>query len=665
MKTVRLHRLTLERFMGVNAFELDLGGADATVRGTNGVGKTTLATAFSWLLTGKDSRGQADFEVKTLDPASGEALHNLEHAVEAVLDVDGELVTLRRAYAEVWTKKRGAAREEFTGHETRFWIDGVPCGTKREFDDRVDELLPAAAWRELTNPDAWHAQHWQKRRQDLIDICGDVSDADVIAAHPELADLPGILGKRTPDEHKKVVEARRREINAELKQLPARVDEVARQLEELPADDAAALEALLAAARSERDEAAAELARVKAGGGDAAAERRRLAEVETALTDLDLKGQREHARKLAEAEHARDAAQRELEDAQHRHDRLLAQAEEHDRDAAALEPKLQALRDEWTRLKARTFEAVHVEDACPACGQALPPERVEAAHARALEEFNARKARDLEANKQAGAALAQRQKALRAEAALARTRAESQANGIAQLQGKVANLQAKVDAARAAPVADAAATPEYARLAAERDELKARIQGLAQADPAAIAAVQERLVAADAEVARLQRQVALLAERERAEARRAELLERETTLAQEFEDLERQLHLIESFVRAKSALLTTRINSRFAMTEFRLFEEQINGGLADACVALVRGVPYGAGLNRAARINSGLDVITVLQEHHGVHLPVFVDECESVVELLAMPTQVVRLVVDERHAELTVELAGERELISA
>src|SRR5690606_9786797 len=126
------------------------------------------------------------------------------------------------------TKKRGSAREEFTGHETKFWIDGVPMGTKKEFDERVAELLLTGAWRELTNPDAWHSQHWQKRRADLIEVCGGVSDDDVIAAHGDLADLPGILGKRSPEEHRKVVEARRREINAELKQLPARVDEVQR-----------------------------------------------------------------------------------------------------------------------------------------------------------------------------------------------------------------------------------------------------------------------------------------------------------------------------------------------------------------------------------------------------------------------------------------------------
>lgn len=111
-------------------------------------------------------------------------------------------------------------------------------------------------------------------------------------------------------------------------------------------------------------------------------------------------------------------------------------------------------------------------------------------------------------------------------------------------------------------------------------------------------------------------------------------------------------------------MLTDRINSRFQITRFRLFEDQINGGLTDACTALVGNVPYAAGLNRAARINSGLDIIAVLQEHHGVAVPVLVDECESVVELLPIPTQVIRLVVDDHHDELHVELEKELEAVA-
>jgi len=116
------------------------------------------------------------------------------------------------------------------------------------------------------------------------------------------------------------------------------------------------------------------------------------------------------------------------------------------------------------------------------------------------------------------------------------------------------------------------------------------------------------------------------------------------------------LHLLDSFTRAKAAMLTDRINSCFTITKFRLHEEQINGGLADTCIATVNGVPYGTGLNRAARINSGLDVLRALQEHHQFWPCVWADEAESVVETLPLDCQVIKLVVDERHPTLDVQL---------
>lgn len=662
MKRVELLTLELTNFMGVRSFRLELDGANATVRATNGAGKTTLATAFSWLLTGKDSRGQADFQIKTLQP-TGEPLHNLEHTVEATLRVDGEEVTLRRAFKEIWAQKRGSVRDEFTGHETLFWLDGVPCGTKREFDDRVAELVPAAAWRELTNPDAWHAQHWQKRRSDLIDICGDVTNDDVIGAHPDLADLPGILGRRTVDEHRRVIDAKLKDINMELKLLPARIDEVRRGMPVAPDFTRRQLESAVATQRADRQKATELLAAARGGAVDVSAERKRLREVEDALTALD----REALRLVSEAQDAAQgkvlAARRAIEDADHRHARLLEQTEELDADVARIDVQLVALRGEWKAVASQALE-VHVEGVCPACQQDLPADQVEAAHRQATEELNAKKAKRLALLKERGEELSKRRDAKAAEVALNRSKAEGMERGRAAL---VAALEAaeKATSSTAKPMKDPTQGPEYAKLAAERDELTARIEQLTVGDETEIARLTAEAERLDGLIESSEKDLAAIDQRTAGEKRISELQAQEKALAAEYEDQVRQVDLLERFVRAKSRMLTDRINSHFAITEFRLFEEQINGGLQDACTALVDGVPYGAGLNRAARINSGLDVINALQKHHGVAVPVMVDEGESVVTLLPLNTQVVRLVVDERHVDLHIELDTKKEQVAA
>jgi hypothetical protein len=88
---------------------------------------------------------------------------------------------------------------------------------------------------------------------------------------------------------------------------------------------------------------------------------------------------------------------------------------------------------------------------------------------------------------------------------------------------------------------------------------------------------------------------------------------------------------------------------------WKLFDVQINGGIADCCEATVDGVPF-ADLNHGARINAGIDVINALSRHYGRTVPVFVDNAEAVTALEPSESQVIRLVVSAGHEKLTVEV---------
>ena len=207
MKNVTLKRLVLENFKGCGNFSMEPAGKNVSVFGDNGTFKTTTFDAFCWLLFGKDSLGQSNFDIKTLE-SSGEALHRLEHSVEAVFDFDGEELSLRKVYSEKWTKKRGSAGQEFTGHSVDHWVDGVPS-KKKEFDAAVSLICDEELFRLLTSPRFFNeGLHWQKRREILLSVCGDVSDQDVFASDPKLADLPAILGKHSLEDFRKIIKAR-------------------------------------------------------------------------------------------------------------------------------------------------------------------------------------------------------------------------------------------------------------------------------------------------------------------------------------------------------------------------------------------------------------------------------------------------------------------------
>jgi hypothetical protein len=148
--------------------------------------------------------------------------------------------------------------------------------------------------------------------------------------------------------------------------------------------------------------------------------------------------------------------------------------------------------------------------------------------------------------------------------------------------------------------------------------------------------------------------------REQGEKRIEELKAEEKKLSKEFEELERQLFLIESFTKRKVSLLNERINSRFKIVRFKLFNELMNGGIEDCCEITVSGVPYGGGLNSAARMQAGCEIISVLQEHYHIAPVMWIDNRESVTEIPPMNCQVVSLYVSPEDKALRVEKSQDR-----
>ena len=146
---MKIMRLTLTNFKGVKDFTLNAQGEDITAKGDNGAGKTTLFDAFTWLLFDKDSQNKAKFDIKTLDK-NNNALHGLDHEVEAVLEIDGKQITLKKSFREKWQKKRGSAEQQFTGHTTDFYIDDVPVKQK-DYLARIAKIADESIFKLLTN----------------------------------------------------------------------------------------------------------------------------------------------------------------------------------------------------------------------------------------------------------------------------------------------------------------------------------------------------------------------------------------------------------------------------------------------------------------------------------------------------------------------------------
>src|SRR5699024_9991293 len=129
----------------------------------------------------------------------------------------------------------------------------------------------------------------------------------------------------------------------------------------------------------------------------------------------------------------------------------------------------------------------------------------------------------------------------------------------------------------------------------------------------------------------------------------------EENLAKSLEEQEHLLYLTEEFTRKKVELITDKVNEKFEHARFKLFEEQINGGINETCVVIGKNGESFENINNAQRINISLDIINTLSKHYGVQAPIFVDNAEAVTKLIDIESQIISLVVSEQDKQLRIE----------
>jgi DNA repair exonuclease SbcCD ATPase subunit len=653
MKEMRLLKLTLRNFQGIRNFTLETHGGNVTVYGANGTGKTTLFNAFLWLLFGKDSHNRTDLEIKELDSTGHVRQHKLEYEVEGVLSFEGRSRTFRRVLKEKWTKKRGSVTESFEGHTTAYYVDGVPV-SNTEYDAEVASLIPEDLFKLLTSP-TYFNEHvkWQDKRKLLVEVCGDVTDAEVIHSNRELAPLEKILRERDIEKHKSVIVERMKRINQEIKDIPVRISEAERSMPDLPEES----ERIYRASIGERQDIVTakqeELARVRAGGQTAELQKR-IAEIDNEQFQIKSDLQTKALEKVAIQSEAVNALQREVDSLKREMENKLCIIEKNERLIEEGEKERAALRLEFAQVNDQPFVIEHSEESCPACGQSLPEEQIKAAHDKAEANFNRQKAERLELIKKRGHA---------AKAECERLAAENErlSAEFARLKTELANTENELKSAEEAlellrgEIKDPAHDERYIKLQEERTSLAKQIDALQADQSEAIANIKQEIASLQAEIAGFQVELAKFDQVKRQQQRIAELEAEEKRLASEYERLQHELFLTEEFARTKVNLLQDRIDSKFKLARFRLFEEQVNGGLKECCETMYNGVPYSKGLNNAARINVGLDIINTLAEHYGFTAPIIVDNAESVTQIIETRGQLISLVVSEEDKQLRVE----------
>lgn len=641
---MKLTKLELLNFKGIKSFAINING-NVVIRGDNATGKTTVFDSVCWLLFGKDSLDRADFEIKTLD--GGEPIHKVNHEVTGTFTLDeGGTVELKRVYREKYSSPRGG-EVTMTGHTTDYFVDGVPKKEK-EYKEIVNSLVDENIFKLITNPLYFNETYsWQNRRKLLLEMCGDISDEDVIASHDDLKALTDILSGHSVDDHRKVVASKKATINKELDMLPVRIDEALRGKPEVTADPEVLrinIDTLNAdIEKLENDKALLQ------NGHSIVDKRAELKNVQRKIMARETELQIEYKKQSALKSNEYDSVVAEIHNMTSKLKDVRRRRIDANKEIDYLQNAVNELSLEFEAINKEAF-TIDIDTNCPTCGQPLPEDQIKSSRDKAELNFNKQKSKRLEEiNNMIGLknnAIANIKEKLQELDAESKNTA-----GIDAKERRKADLINEIELLKPPVLED---DEVYSDLKAEELMLQMAIDEDNSDHSEKIAELEIKISANKTERMKLEQELNKFAEIKRIDIRVSELEAKQAELSEEKMKLDEASYLMDEFVKAKVNMLEESINARFKLARFKMFNVMLNGNVEECCETTYKGVPYRS-MNNAARINVGLDIINALTSYFKVNAPVFIDNAEAVTDFIPVNSQTIKLIVDESEPQLVVK----------
>lgn len=657
----------IQNFKGCKDRTIEFG--DKTrISGANATGKTTIFDAFTWLLFGKDSLGSSDFDIRPLD-ADGKMVDNIEISVAAKISVDCDEYDLKKVQKQKWVKKRGTNTREFQGNVNEFEINGYPKSQK-EFKEFISEIVDEDVFNLITNPNAFNALAWKKQREILMKFVGSFSDVDIAEGFGEkyIKLIPELKIASTDDILKKYAKAKNT-LNKDMVEIPARIDEISKQL---VIADVGALEIEKSAKEVALQKVEDELSGGNSQLEDINSKRQDIMNLKFRISEI----QNEENQKLFDKSKALRDDLVAKEDTLRSIKREIADTNSeihsvHSKYEWSVK-EVKRLQEEWKAEKAKTFpEMVPMEpipesaSVCPTCGQDLPEDVIqknienyekkkqayEDKYMNDLIQFKERKRNKISEIETAGTeAATDRDKYKSREEELRKSMAELDSK-LAEAQKAYDSVQEELD--RYPKTADISENTDYKATVEKISVLEKEIESMSS-DTSGRTELEAKKAVLKDEIAEIAGKI-LAADNSKVKERIAELEAEQKEVGQKIAEQEQMIDLVEDFIRGKMNRISAKVNEMFKIVSFKLFSEQINGGLKETCECTVNGVPLSS-LNNGHRIIAGLDIIQSLSNLYEVSCPVFIDNSEAVneVNFPEMNAQMIHLAVT-KDKELKIE----------
>ncbi|ELD8102805.1 AAA family ATPase [Staphylococcus pseudintermedius] len=648
---LRLNKLIIENFAGIKDQTFEFIGDNSKIYGSNGAGKTTTATALQWLLFDKGLDGST----KSFNPVpvdiSNHEVYELIPTVEAEFTIDNNTLVLRKESRPKYTTNLKTNRKEYSRSRTkRQFINEEPVKIS-DYKSRIKDLIDEDVFKLITNPAAFNNLDWKKRREILFEIADPIDDEDIIKSNDELSNLTDLLREHDIETKKKIVSDKIKQINKEIQDIPTRINQESKGLQEVePLNDSE-----LKQIESEIESLKQQKIEVK-NGSKSIELKNKLAELEGELSRLKSNHNFEIDNKIHVLTNEFNTEQSTVLNYTSKIRVHKQEIEHEEKRRKALLSDYKMIETNFKELQDKQFEYT-ATNLCATCGQKLPADQIESVKQKAIEKFNKEKSADLEVLANKKDEMLNEGKKIKPVIEKIQSEIDKYQKYVEDASKKSEKIKKQIDKFKEKQT-DVTETEAYRAIVSEIEEIKQEQQNIQESISSTVLMIDEQINDLYVKKSKFDERLMIIESNKRSEQRIKDLRAKEDNLLDEKEECAHQLYQLNLFTTTKINMLTDNINEKIDMAEFKLFNQLVNGELEETCITLVEGVEYGGGLNNAARINVGLDIINTLCRHYNVTAPIFIDNAESVTDIIKTDAQQIQLIVSE-NSELLVVNTGE------
>ena len=651
---MQIKSIQLEDFKGAKERNYSLGKY-TRISGMNRLGKTTVATAYYWMMMDRD------YDLHSNPNIRPDNVEECIPKVTAVLDFNGKEVTISKQQKRKVSKPDSKGVSKVTLTNT-YLVNEVPK-TERDFKAYLEDLgITFDKFLVCSHPDAFMGQKKDDMRKLLFLMASEKSDYDIAVMSDETADVAKLLSDYKYEEIEAMQKASKKKASEQVEAIPNQII----GLEKAKVDVDTAEHEL---AKTDLERRIAEIDEKIANSGNTVSDlMSKEMQLQMNMSVIMQNMNKELSDKRRELENDKYEVRQQLANATGRINELERQIATNKTAIETAEKKRSELGTEYKAAAERVFDEskwVFDENStiCSLCGQTLPEDKIaeikadfESRKEKAKDDFMVQKNSDMEEIKAQGFKqkgiiedLTAKNTSLLEDISNLKTQEQTALEKQSELSKQLEELPAEADYSQ---------NEEYVKLKSKHDEVKAKIESMKSSTDVADTFKQERKVLVD-ELEAVKAEIAKAFNNVHIDEQIAELQEKQRDYEQVKADAEKILYQLSLVSRKKNELLVEEINNHFGVVKWLLFDYQKNGEYKEVCIPTVNGKRFGESTNTGREIEAKLDICNSFQKFFGMKLPIFLDGAESLNDcyMPKLDCQLITLNVTE-DKELKVEVAG-------